>query len=66
MCAGEVLFGTVPPPRMGSEGEVGGVWEILLTAPLFFPTVPPRGRSKPGQEAVEQTVGPMSKHAGFN
>lgn len=32
------------------SGEVGGVWEITVTIPLFFSTVPSRGRSKPGQE----------------
>lgn len=34
--------------------EVGGVWEIMVTAPLFFPTLPSRGRSKPGQESSRQ------------
>lgn len=32
--------------------EVGGVWEITVTTPLFFSTLPSRGRSKPGQESA--------------
>lgn len=35
----------------GWEG-VGGVWEIPVTASLFFPTVPSLKRSKPGQETA--------------
>lgn len=42
---------------MGSEREAGGVREILVTAPLFFPTVPSRGWSKLGQEAVVRPTG---------
>lgn len=49
----------------GVGGEVGGVWEILVTVPLFFPTVPSRGWSKLGQETVNSNR-PMSKLVGFN
>lgn len=53
-------FGIVPPCsdfRMGWEREVGVMWEILVTVPLFFPTVPSRGWSKPGQETVFNPTG---------
>lgn len=41
------------------------MWEILVTVPLFFPTVPSRGWSKLGQETVNSNR-PMSKLVGFN
>lgn len=47
-------------------GEVGGVWEIMATVPLFFSTVPSRGRSKPGQERVAGSNQPQSKLVGLN
>lgn len=46
--------------------EVGGVWEILVTTPLFFSTVPSRGRSKPGQESAISSNQPASKLVGLN
>lgn len=50
----------------GVGGEVGGVWEILVTVPLFFPTVPSLRWSKLGQETVVNSNRPMSKLVGFN
>lgn len=46
--------------------EVGGVWEIMVTTPLFFSTVPSRGRSKPGQESTVSSNQPAAKLVGFN